>query len=162
MILVAYNRLLKMIYFVAITEVILAKILSRLFRDDVWKLYRLPESIVLNRGLQFVVELIKELNKMLEIEIKLLMLFYLQTDEQTKYMNQKLEQYLQFFVDNQQKNWPEQPIIAEFVVNNKIHLATKVFLFMMNYSRKLKIEVDIRRKGKMEKATEFAKRMKKI
>ena len=87
MILVAYNRLLKMIYFVAITEVILAKILSRLFRDDVWKLYRLPESIVLNRGLQFVVELIKELNKMLEIEIKLLMLFYLQTDEQTKYMN---------------------------------------------------------------------------
>ena len=34
--------------------------------------------------------------------------------------------------------------------------------FIVNYSRKLRIEVDIRRKRKIEKAMEFAKRMKKI
>jgi len=33
---------------------------------------------------------------------------------------------------------------------------------MANYSRKLKIEIDIRRKGKVEKATEFTGRMKKV
>jgi len=33
---------------------------------------------------------------------------------------------------------------------------------MANYGRNLKIEIDIRRKGKMEKAMEFAERMKKV
>ena len=33
---------------------------------------------------------------------------------------------------------------------------------MENYGRELKIEINIRRKEKMEKATEFAKRMKKV
>jgi len=33
---------------------------------------------------------------------------------------------------------------------------------MMNYKRKLRMEVDIRRKGKMKKAMEFAERMKKV
>jgi len=42
---------------------------------------------------------------------------------------------------------------AEFVVNNKLHLATKISLFIANYSRELRMEVDIRRKGKIEKAT---------
>jgi len=34
--------------------------------------------------------------------------------------------------------------------------------FMVNYGRELRIEVDIRKKEKVEKATEFAERMKKI
>jgi len=33
---------------------------------------------------------------------------------------------------------------------------------MVNYGRELRMRVDIRRKGKIEKATEFAKRMKKV
>ena len=41
---------------------------------------------------------------MLGIETKLLISFYLQIDEQTKQMNQKLEQYLQFFVNYKQKD----------------------------------------------------------
>ena len=51
---------------------------------------------------------------------------------------------------------------AEFVVNNKVYLAIKISPFMVNYGRELRIEIDIRRKEKMEKATEFAKRMKNI
>jgi len=47
-------------------------------------------------------------------------------------------------------------------VNNKTYLATKVSLFIVNYGRKIKMRVDIRRKGKVEKVTEFAKRMKKV
>ena len=77
-------------------------------------------------------------------------------------MNQKLEQYLQFFVDHRQKNWPEWLVTAEFAVNNKIYLATKVSLFIANYSRKIRMRVDIRKKRKVGKAMEFAERMKKI
>ena len=73
-----------------------------------------------------------------------------------------MEQYLQFFVDHQQKNWPEWLVLAEFAINNKAYSITKVFPFMANYRRELKIEVDIRRKRKIEKATEFAERIKKV
>ena len=33
---------------------------------------------------------------------------------------------------------------------------------MANYRRKLRIEINLRRKGKMEKATEFVERMRKV
>ena len=49
-------------------------------------------------------ELMKELNKILGIETKLLILFYSQTDDQMKRMNQELEQYLWFFTDHRQKD----------------------------------------------------------
>jgi len=77
-------------------------------------------------------------------------------------MNQELEQYLWFFVDYRQKDWPEWLVSAEFVVNSKVHTATKILPFMANYRRELRIEGDIRKKGKVEKATEFVERMKKI
>jgi len=44
---------------------------------------------------------------MLGIEMKLLTLFYSQTNSQIERINQELEQYLQFFVDHRQKDWPE-------------------------------------------------------
>ena len=77
MILVICNKLSKIAHFVATTERMSAEELARLFRDNMWKLYRLPESVVLDKGLQFVVELMKKLNKMLGIETKLLTLFHL-------------------------------------------------------------------------------------
>jgi len=44
---------------------------------------------------------------MLEIETKLFISFHLQTNGQTERINRELEQYLQFFVDYRQKNWPK-------------------------------------------------------
>ena len=93
-ILVVYNRLSKMIHFVATTEETLAEELVRLFRDNIWKLHRLPESVVLDRGPQFAAELTKELNRMLGIETRLSTAFHPQTDGQTERINQELEQYL--------------------------------------------------------------------
>ena len=77
-------------------------------------------------------------------------------------MNQELEQYLRFFIEYRQRDWPEWLATAEFLVNNKIHTAIKVLPFIANYRRELRMEADIRRKEKVEKVTEFVKRMKKI
>ena len=60
-ILVVCNRLSKITHFVATIERILAKGLARLFRDNIWKLHGLLESVVSDRGPQFAVELTKEL-----------------------------------------------------------------------------------------------------
>ena len=62
-----------------------------MFRNNVWKLHRLPESVILDRGLQFAAELTKELNKMLGIETKLSMAYHPETDGQTERTDQELE-----------------------------------------------------------------------
>ena len=71
----------------ATTEGTSAEGLVRLFQDNVWKLHELPESVVSDRGPQFVAELTKELNKMLGIRTKLSTAFHPQTDRQTERMN---------------------------------------------------------------------------
>jgi len=50
-ILVVVDRLMKMVHFIPTTEKMSAEGLARLFRDNVWKLHRIPESIVSDRGL---------------------------------------------------------------------------------------------------------------
>ena len=75
-ILIVCDQLSKMIHFVATTKRTLAEDLARLFRNNVWKLHGLPESVVSDRGPQFVAELMKELNRMLEIETRLLTAFH--------------------------------------------------------------------------------------
>ena len=52
--------------------------------------------------------------------------------------------------------------MAEFVVNNKEYLVTKVSSFIVNYSRERRIRIDIRRKRNIEKVIEFAEKIKKV
>jgi len=75
------DRFTKMAYFIPTTEKTSTKELAQLFRNNIWKLHR-P---------QFAARIIKELNQMLGIDTKLSTAFYLQTDGQTKRMNQELE-----------------------------------------------------------------------
>jgi len=92
-----------MAHFIPTTEKTSTEGLAQLFRDNIWKLHRLPDSIISDRGPQFVVGIMRELNCMLGIETKLSIAFHLQTDGQIEQMNQKLEQYLCMFIDHQQE-----------------------------------------------------------
>ena len=65
-----------MVHFISTMEKILAEGLARLFRDNIWKLHELPKSIISDRGSQFIVELIRKLNKMLGIKSKMSTAFY--------------------------------------------------------------------------------------
>ena len=66
-ILVVCNCFSKMAHFIATTEKMSAEGLAKLFQDHVWKLYRLPESIISDRGVQFAVGIMRELNNLLGI-----------------------------------------------------------------------------------------------
>ena len=107
LILVVCDKFPKMSHFVVTTEKTMVEGLVRLFRDNVWKLHGLPESVILDRGPQFAAGLTKELNKMLGIETKLSMAYHPHTDSQTERTNQELEQYLRMYVNHRQNNWSE-------------------------------------------------------
>jgi len=92
-----------MAHFIVTTEKTSVEGLAKLFRNHVWKLHRLPESIISDRGVQFAAEMMKELNNLLEIQTKLSTAYYPQIDGQTERINQKLEQYLRVFIDHRQE-----------------------------------------------------------
>ena len=75
-ILVVVDQFTKMAHFVPMTEKTMAEELARLFRDNVWQLHGLPESIISDRGPQFVAGLMRELNEMLGIKTKLSTAFH--------------------------------------------------------------------------------------
>jgi len=125
-------------------------------------MHGLPESIILDRGPQFMAGLMRELNRMLGIESKLLMAFHPQTDGQTERVNQKLEQYLRMFINHRQEQWPEWLGTAKFAYNNKAHLSTQTTPFKANYRQDPRIGFKGRKKGKYEGAKKFIEKMKEI
>jgi len=151
-----------MVHFIATTEKTSAEGLARLFRDHVWKLHGLPESIISDRGVQFVAGMMKEVNNLLGIQTKLSTAYHPQTDGQTERINQELEQYLRVFINHRQEQWPDWLGTAEFTYNNKIHVATKNSLFKVNYGQDPRIGFEGRRKGKYEAAGKFVEKMRKI
>jgi len=58
LILVVVNRLTKIVHFIFTMEKTSAEGLTQLFRDNMWKLHRLPESIISDWGPQFAVGII--------------------------------------------------------------------------------------------------------
>jgi len=161
-ILVVCDHLTKMVHFIPTTEKTSVVGLARLFRDNVWKLHGLPESIILDRGAQFMAGVMKELNERLGIRTNLLMAYHPQTDGQTKRINQELEQYLRMFVDHRQEQWPEWLGTVEFAYNNKKHTATQISPFEANYGLSPRMGFEGRRGKRFEAAEEFAERMKQV
>jgi len=161
-ILVVCDRLTKMAHFIPTTEKTSAAGLARLFRDNIWKLHGLPENIISDRGVQFVAEMMRELNERLGIKTKLSIVYYPQTDGQTEHINQELEQYLRMFVDHKQEQWPEWLETAEFAYNNKKHTATQISPFKANYGLNPRMGFEGRRGKRFEAAEEFTERIKKV
>ena len=161
-ILVVVDRLTKIVHFISTIERILVEGLARLFRDNIWKLHRLPESIISDREFQFVAELIRELNRILEIKSKMLTTFHPQTDRQTERVNQELEQYLRMFIDHRQEQQPDWLGTVKFTYNNKVHSSTKTLPFEANYGQNPRMGFEVRKKEKYGGIEKFVTKMKEI
>jgi len=116
----------------------------------------------LDRGVQFVAGMIKELNNLLGIQTKLLIAYHTQMDGQTERMNQELEQYLRIFINHRQEQWPDWLGTVEFAYNNKVHIVTKTSPFKINYGQDPRMGFKGRRKGKYKVVGKFIEKMKKI
>ena len=125
-------------------------------------MHGLLESIVSDRGVQFTVEIMKELNQLLEIQTKLSTAYHPQIDEQMERINQELEQYLRVFIDHRQEQWLDWLGIAKFAYNNKIHTAIKILLFKVNYSQDPRMGFEGRRKEKYKVIEKFVEKIRKI
>ena len=104
----------------------------QLFLRNVWKLHRLPQVIISDRGPQFVAEFTQELYRMLGIALSTTTAYHPQSDGQTERVNQELEQYLWVFVNERQDDWDGLLPMAEFQYNNHVHSSTQQTPFLLD------------------------------
>jgi len=132
---VIVNRLTKRAHFIPINNQFSSKDMAQLLYDKVYPLHGLPLQIILDRGVQYSAKLFQEWYKILGIESTMSTAYHSQTDGQTEYVNQALEQYLRCYVDYNLSNWLDLLPSAEFTYNNQAHKGIKESLFYLEYGR---------------------------
>ena len=73
--------------------------------NDIWKLYSLLRHITSDRGLQFASKFLKELNRKLNINLRLSTAYNLETDGLNERAVQTLKQYLCIYCHDRQIRW---------------------------------------------------------
>jgi transposase InsO family protein len=122
----------------------------------------LPCSVVSDRGSQFIADFTRELYRLLGIEVAASMAHHPQTDRQTEWANQELEQYLRLFINERQDDWDELLPLAEFSYNNHIHSSTQQTPFMVDSGRHPHMGFEPQQpRLHVESANEFVERMAK-
>src|SRR6266536_431634 len=106
-VLVIMDRLSKESISIPCHKTTTAEEMASLFIYHVWRYFGPPDSIVSDRGPQFISAFWTEFCRLLGVKIKLSTAHHPQTDSQTEIMNQYLEQRLRPFVNYYQDNWSE-------------------------------------------------------
>ena len=104
---VVMDRLTKQSISLPCQKEVTAEDMARLFIRHVYCYYGPPDSIVSDRGPQFVSRFWKEFCRILGVQVRLSTADHPQTDGQTEIMNQYLDQRLRPFVDYYQDNWSD-------------------------------------------------------
>jgi len=77
----------KIIRLKATTTVVLSEKIAKIYQDEIWKLHRVPQKILSDRGPQFTSQFMRDLTKVLGTKRMLSMAYYPQTDKQTEQIN---------------------------------------------------------------------------
>ena len=79
---VIVDQFTKMIQLKATTTNISSEGIAKIYRDNIWKLHRIPRKVLSDRGLQFASKFIEELTKALGMKRQLSIAYHSQTNVQ--------------------------------------------------------------------------------
>ncbi len=96
--------------------------------------YNLLSFIVSDRDTQFISILWKFLCKWLSISLWLFIIYHLQINDQSEWVNQNIKRYLRFFCSYMQNDWFKWLLMIEFVNNNVLFSIIFLIFFFMNKS----------------------------
>ena len=157
-ILVIVDCFTKMIRLKATTTSLSSEGVTKIYRDEIWKIHRIPKMILSNRGPQFASKFIEDLTRVLGTKRKLSTAYHPQTDGQTEIINQEIGIFLRHYVNYQQDDWMEWLATAEFAYNDKKHTVTGKTLFKQNFGRH-PWKGDLMVQSELPQVEEFAKKL---
>ncbi len=133
-VLVFVDHFIKMRHLILITSIKVEEVIN-CFYAYVWKHYDLLEFFIFDRDTQFIFDVWKHMCKMLKINIKLLMMYHFEINDQIKKVNAIMKHYLQVFVNYMQNDWAKWLSEVKFVINNASSLITLTSFFLINSSQ---------------------------
>jgi transposase InsO family protein len=168
---VVVDRLTKMRHFIP-TETLSAEEPTAGFIERVYSLHGCPDTIISDRGSQFVSTLWRTISARLGITLRSSSAFHPQTNGQTERINAELEQYLRLYIDWAQVDWTDWLPLAEFAGNDAVSETTGVSPFFANYGFNPRMgvepakpcppELSDAQKREFFKASEIAARFKAV
>jgi hypothetical protein len=165
---VVMDRLSKQSISIPCYKTITARGMAELFLKHIWCRQGYPDSIISDRGPQFVSSFWEEVCRILGIKVKLSTAFHPQTDRQTENMNQYIDQRLRPFVNHYQDNWASLIPMMDYVQLTLPHesIGMSPFELLKGYRPRSTWDWDRPKEAttarellNWDQATEFARRM---
>ena len=138
---VVVDRLSKQTHIEPIDELTPERV-AQVFYNIPWRIHGLPESIVSDRGTQFVSHFWKQLTCRLRVMARLSTAYHPETDGQTEIRNFAIEGYLRAFCAYLQDDWALWTPSAEFAINNHISETTQATPFFANSDQNPRMGVE--------------------
>ncbi len=170
-VLVFIDHLIKMRHLVLITSMKVEEAIN-CFYAHVWKHHDLFEFFVSDQDTQFIFNVWKHMCKMLKINIKLLMMYHSEIDDQIKKVNAVMKHHLWVFVNYMQNDWAKWLSEVEFIINNTSSSITLTSFFLINLNQNLCLNFKsfeslfknlmFQAQNKLINVKEFIKKMKKL
>jgi len=170
-VLVFINHLIKMKHLILITSMKVEEVIN-CFYAHVWKHHDLLKFFISDRDTQFIFDVWKHICKMLKIDVKLLMMYHSEIDDQIERINAVMKHYLRVFINYMQKNWAKWLSEIEFVINNASSSITLTSFFLINSSQNSHLDFESSESlfknlmfqvwDKLINVKEFIKKMKKL
>ena len=135
--------------------------LAKMFIQFVLRTHGLPSSIVSDHGTQFTSNFWKALCQQLGITVKLSTAHHPETDGQTEQQNQKLERYLQSYVNYFQDDWVQWFLLAEFAANNTVPESSRLTPFFANKGYHPRLSLEPPQPSTNQEAQDLTQHMKK-
>lgn len=130
-ILIIVDYYMKMKILIPTTTHVTAKGVAIIFLTNIFNRFGAPQKVISDHGPQFVSNFMKEFYDMLKITGAPSTAYHPQTDGQTEWANQEVEQYLWLFTNFQQNDWSDWLPIAKFSLNSRTHASMKNTPFYM-------------------------------
>ncbi len=138
-ILTIVDRLTKYTMFISFKETATAPVLTYTILQELINNHGLSKKFIINRDKLFTSKFWETLTAELRINHKMSMAYHLQTDEQSKRMNQTVKTYLRHYVNKNQDNWVQLLSTAQFAYNNTQNETTEETPFQANYEYNPKV-----------------------
>ena len=141
-VLVAVDKLSKMVHYVPTTTDVDAREVAKLFIREVVRLHGVPASIVSDRDSRFTSLFWRSLWRLLGTQLKMSTSHHPQTDGQTERANRVLEEALRAYINKSHRDWDERLPLLEFAVNSAVSSTTGRSAFEMNCGENPPLPVD--------------------
>ncbi len=118
---------------------------AELMLQWIYQIHDLLDFIVLNWDFQFIFILWKSLCKRLNINLQLFTVYHSQINDQSEWVNQNVERYLQFFCSYMQNDWAKLLLMIEFINNNALFSVIFLISFFLNkdFHSHMSFELDV-------------------